>query len=68
MTYAELTQKLQEVERATGLYLSDECVDLENVGRGATDSDLDWAARAAAADRAADAGRDINDLLGERVW
>ncbi len=63
MTYAELTAKLITIERATGLYLSDSCVDAENVGRNASDSALFDVALSAAESRAADSGYDLHVLL-----
>lgn len=68
MTYAELTEKLKAVEKVTGLYLSDECVDIQNAGPNATDDALYRVALDAAACRAEEAGRDINELLGVNVW
>ena len=32
--YRALTTKLEALEKASGLYLTDECVDAENVARG----------------------------------
>lgn len=68
MTYAELINRLQAAEKTTGLYLSDECVDLQNAGPNASDADLYQAALSAAACRAEEAGQDINKLLGVHVW
>lgn len=68
MTYAELIAKLQAAEQATGLYLSDECVDADNAGPNASDADLCQHAIAAAAFRAEEAGQDINKLVGENIW
>ena len=63
MTYAELTAKLQRIEKVTGLYLSDTCVDAENVGANPSDSKLYDAALCAAESRAHDAGYNLHDLL-----
>lgn len=68
MKYAELIEKLQAVEKATGLYLSDECVDRQNAGPNASDAELYEVAVSAAAYRAEEAGRDINTLLGFVVY
>lgn len=77
MTYSELVQKLQEVERRTGLYLSDECVDLQNAGLHANDllagreedeRALYRAAVSAAGYRAEEAGFDINEILGMNIY
>lgn len=63
MTYAELTAKLVQIEKATGLYLSDTCVDLENAGANPTDKKLYDVALDAAQFRAEEAGFDIHELL-----
>ena len=63
MTYAELTAKLIAIEKATGLYLSDTCVDLENAGDNPSDFKLYDAALCAAENRAAEAGYDLHVLL-----
>ena len=68
MTYSELTAKLMEIEKATGLYLSDTCVDVENAGRNATDAALFTVAANAAGVRAEDAGHDINALIGIVIY
>ena len=68
MKYSELILKLQAVEQATGLYLSDTCVDVENAGLHATDEELFSVAAGAAGMRAEDAGFNINDLLGFIVY
>jgi hypothetical protein len=68
MTYAELIVKLQAAEKATGLYLSDECVDVENAGQNATDRDLFQVAANAAGVRAEEAGYDINKLIGVSIY
>ena len=68
MTYVELTAKLIAIEKTTGLYLSDTCVDAENATDPEDDASLFDAALSAAAYRAADEGFDINVLLGENVW
>jgi hypothetical protein len=63
MTYAELADKLQRLEKITGLYLYDPCVDAENVGANPTDWALYDAALCAAEDRAQEAGHDLHELL-----
>ena len=63
MTYSELTAKLLEIEKNTGLYLSDPCVDAQNVGPNPTDYDLYDAALCAAETRAYEAGFDLHKLL-----
>lgn len=68
MTYAELTAKLVAIEKATGLYLSDTCVDRENATDPNCDRSLFVAAISAAGQRAEDAGYDINVLLGVKVY
>lgn len=68
MTYAELTEKLVAIEKATGLYLSDACVDRENATDPNCDRALFAAAVSAAGQRAEDAGYDINVLLGAKVY
>jgi hypothetical protein len=68
MTYQELTAKLVEIEKATGVYLSDTCVDAENAGRNATDAQLFHAAADAAGIRAEEAGLDINALVGKVIY
>lgn len=65
MTYKELTDKLQKIEKATGLYLFDPCVDAENVGANPTDFALYDAALCAAEDRANEAGFDLRNLLAK---
>lgn len=68
MTYQELTAKLVQIEKQTGLYLSDTCVDAENAGQDATDAELFNAAAHAAGERAADEGFDINELVGQVIY
>ena len=68
MTYAELTAKLVAIEKETGLYLSDTCVDLENATDPTCDRSLFAAAVNAAGQRAEDEGYDINVLLGAKVY
>ena len=68
MNYSELTAKLIEVEKATGLYLSDTCVDVENAGRNATDAELFMVAANAAGVRAEEAGYNINELVGIVIY
>lgn len=68
MTYSELIAKLVSIEKQTGLYLSDTCVDHENAGQDATDQQLYDVALSAAAERAHDEGFDINELFGFNIW
>lgn len=68
MTYSELIVKLVSIEKQTGLYLSDTCVDHENAGQDATDQQLYDVALSAAAERADDEGFDINELFGFNIW
>lgn len=63
MTYQELARKLQAIEKSTGVYLHDPCVDAENVPTNSSDAVLFDAALCAAADRAHEAGLDIYELL-----
>jgi hypothetical protein len=63
MTYAELIQNLNKIEKQTGLYLSDTSVDAQNAGNNATDAQLYDVAISAAEQRASDAGFDIYELL-----
>lgn len=68
MTYFELINKLTSIEKATGLHLVDTCVDQENAGLNASDSDLFNAAVSAAGQRAEDQGKDINVLFGSIIY
>ena len=68
MTYTELTAKLVSIEEATGLYLSDTCVDAENATNPNCEKSLFAAAVNAAGERAADAGYDINVLIGATIY
>jgi hypothetical protein len=68
MTYAELTAKLIAIEKETGLYLSDTCVDAENATDPNCEKSLFVAAAMAAGERAAEAGYDINDLIGTQIY
>ena len=63
MTYAELTEKLIAIEKATGLYLHDPCVDAENAGASPSDWELMDSALCSAIDRASEAGFDLHALL-----
>lgn len=70
--YDALQADLLQVEKATGLYLADENVDAENV-TVSRDSDefwteMLWAAKSAAGQRAEAAGQDINQLLGYIIY
>jgi hypothetical protein len=68
MTYTELTTKLVAIEKATGLYLSDTSVDRENATDANCERSLFAAAVSAAGQRAADAGYDINALIGAQIY
>ena len=68
MTYTELITKLVEIEKATGLYLSDTCVDRENATNPNCDRSLFAAAVSAAGERAEAAGYDINVLIGAQIY
>lgn len=68
MNYSELIAKLVSIEKETGLHLSDTCVDAENAGQDATDRQLYDVAVSAAAERAHDAGFNINELIGFNIW
>jgi len=68
MTYTELTAKLVAIEKATGLYLSDTCVDRENAANPNCDRSLFSAAANAAGERAEAAGFDINVLVGAQIY
>jgi hypothetical protein len=68
MTYKELLDKLQAIEKQTGLYLSDECVDAENAVDPTSDKSLYDVACASAGQRAEDAGYDINELIGFTIY
>jgi len=63
MKYAELTEKLVKIEKLTGLYLSDTCVDAQNAGANASDYELYDVALCAAESRAEDAGHNLHVLL-----
>ena len=68
MTYTELIAKLVAIENATGLYLSDTCVDAENATNPNCEKSLFAVAVDAAGQRAEDAGYDINVLIGEVIY
>lgn len=68
MTYAELIAKLQAAEEATGLYLSDQLIDLQNAANPKDEASLFRAAATAAGFRAEEAGYDINDLIGVQIY
>ena len=68
MTYTELIAKLVSAENATGLYLSDMCVDAENATDRNCEKSLFAAAVNAAGMRAEDAGYDINVLVGANIY
>jgi hypothetical protein len=63
MTYAELTAKLIAIEKVTGLYLHDPCVDAENAGANPSDWMLMDCALCMAEQRAHEKGFDLHDLL-----
>ena len=62
MSYAELIAKLEAIEKKTGLYLSDVCVDAENAGVNPSDYMLYDCALCAAEGRASEAGFDLHQL------
>jgi hypothetical protein len=74
--YEDLQIALAKAEKATGLYLADPGVDRENIDRALLASDWTdayWdamyeAAAASAGFRAADAGHDINALIGRTIY
>ena len=72
--YDALQQDLQALERSTGLYLADQCVDVENLPEGVTETsprywnEMYRAAASAAGQRAEEAGRDINAMLGRVIY
>ena len=68
MTYTELIKKLQEIEKQTGLDLSDMCVDAENAVDPTSDKSLYLAACERAGQCAEEAGYDINKLIGFIIY
>jgi hypothetical protein len=68
MTYSELIQKLQVIEKQTGLDLSDMCVDAENAVDPTSDKSLCLAACSRAGQVAEEAGLDINKLIGFTIY
>lgn len=73
--YDIFARELAEVEAATGLYLADENVDAENSLDAGEEygSDTFWSAMLtsaamAAGQRAGDAGKDINALIGRVIY
>ena len=73
--YNKLVCELVAIERTTGLYLTDECVDRENVLTDAIKegddhfwSEMHFAARTAAGQRAEEAGLSINKLIGRVIY
>ena len=71
--YYDLTAKLQAISDKTGVYLTDENVDAENVpmkddGSEEFYNEMFWAACNAAGFRAEEAGLDINKLLGYIIY
>ena len=74
-TYNTLLEELEAIEKKTGLYLSDEMVDRENVSDAGfvEESDGFWAAMfnsacGSAGMRAEEAGRSINELIGRTIY
>ena len=70
--YRALQEELAVIEEATGLYLADEAIDAQNVEMD-VNAPLYWdamisAARDAAGFRAAEAGRDVNSLIGRVIY
>ena len=70
--YRALQDELAVIEKATGLYLADEAIDAENVAINVNAPGY-WeamisAARDAAGFRAAEAGRDVNSLIGRVIY
>lgn len=68
MTYSELIQKLQVIEKQTGLDLSDMCADAENAVDPTSDKSLYLAACSRAGQVAEEAGLDINELIGFTIY
>jgi len=68
MKYRELLNKLQAIEKQTGLYLSDECVDAQDAADPTNDKSLFDAACSSAGQRAEEAGFDINKLIGFTIY
>jgi hypothetical protein len=70
--YRALQAELAAIEKATGVYLADESVDHENVELDENASGywaaMIFAAEDAAAFRAADAGLDINAMIGRVIY
>jgi hypothetical protein len=74
--YEDLQIALASAEKVTGLYLADPGVDRENIERSllkADWTDAYWdamyeAAASSAGFRAADAGKDINELIGRVIY
>jgi hypothetical protein len=68
MNYSELIQKLQVIEKQTGLDLSDMCVDAQNAIDPTSDKSLYLAACMRAGQSAEEAGLDINELIGFTIY
>lgn len=71
MTYSELVAKLEKIEREHGVYLFDQSVDAENIGKPTSEiTESEWfeAAASAAGMRAENAGLDINALVGKVIY
>lgn len=78
--YEALHDELEAIEKKTGVYLADQCVDHENCEKGIRDlyvngyaPDEYWKevyrqACSAAGMRAEDAGIDINALMGRNIY
>ena len=66
--YYALQEELRYIEKRTGLYLADECVDAENAGVSRNDpsffAQCYSAAMVAAELRAEEAGENFSDLIG----
>ena len=67
--YRNLQNELAVIEKATGFYLADENVDIENCEGQRDDYDrLYRAACMAAGQRAENEGADINALIGRAIY
>lgn len=61
--YEELLEKLSQIEKNTGIYLRDECIDAENAGENPSDWKLYDTALCAAEGRMSERGLNIHDFL-----
>lgn len=72
--YYALVEELKAIEETTGLYLTDENVDAENIDRGLVYESEEYyanmliCAKSAAGYRAEEAGRNINALIGRVIY